>query len=479
MAQFVPETKSNYTEVLQNVLKIYRSNGSDHFESALQCLIASKLSKSEQISSINAIMPSRRWYSPTRTFLKKLKALIQGKSFFILSLISESRNVSLKRVNQMRLNVLNAITDSETSESETNHITKPAILTVLVGDDNSFQNTWYFGEAVRSLETFTSSMFINASNHYTFFRFCRNPFIPTPGKCGGYHQTKLMNTDCSDEEVKEIMKYNRNRIYRNKNSNHTRSDRTLFLLMLFMSSYYKNMVYGAIQTAMQYLSIIDNDVLSVIMEYLLSHHVNICHVFDEEFLQVMMLEVTYASRDWQDLLVDILKKDDELMEIYEPKIQTYHESESLNLLNMSVHAKRFGDVKCTKWLREALARDHFETFEKIVMDQMDAKALNRTIFRKISFELINNKPHKYMQVFQQKMSNIQNSEQLTKWEIGKITKAYDEWKTFHERTPKQIKKVDSSNENVDNRNLRRSKRLKQKRDALSTKYPAAKKRRLR
>eukprot|EP01083_Nonionella_stella_P202805 740565_1 len=120
MEQFAHETKSNYTNVLQNLLTHYESNDLVHFESTLQSLIGSKLSKSEQISSIDAIINPRQWYSPKTRFLSRLKDLIQGNGFFVLSLISESDKVSLKTVNQMRLNLLNAITHIDTSECETN-----------------------------------------------------------------------------------------------------------------------------------------------------------------------------------------------------------------------------------------------------------------------------------------------------------------------------------------------------------------------
>eukprot|EP01083_Nonionella_stella_P074424 201894_1 len=115
-----------------------------------------------------------------------------------------------------------------------------------------------------------------------------------------------------------------------------------------------------------------------------------------------MLEASYASAECQDLLVDILQKDNELMQMYEPRIQIYHESEPLNLLNIEVHPKVFADGKCTKWLNESLSTDHFKTFEKIVMEHVDANTINRIIFTKISFELISKKGNKYLHVIEQK-----------------------------------------------------------------------------
>merc|ERR1712242_654975 len=135
-----------------------------------------------------------------------------------------------------------------------------------------------------------------------------------------------------------------------------------------MSSYFKNNIYNTIKSAVQHSSGIDNDVLSVIIEYLLSHHVNICNIFDEEFIKIMLVEASNASEDWQNLLVDIVEKNDDLKNMYKPRIRIYHDSELLNLFNMKMHQKTFGDEKVVKWLRTSLEYNHFKIFETNIND---------------------------------------------------------------------------------------------------------------
>eukprot|EP01083_Nonionella_stella_P063735 165629_1 len=361
-----------YKCILRRICGYYESNDSINFKSQLKRLLLYKLSRSQQILAIDEetrkLTSNMSWFTRTQQqLLSKIKGVLEGKSYYLFSVMSHAQtHASLDDINRTRLDNLNSVTNNGTSDSTTNNpITKPSILTILVSNDsNGIERTWYYGGAVPSLEEFTPSMFIRASHQYNFFRFCRNPSDPNvvswwsdplnddawflQDVVPGYNQLLLKNTDCSDEEVNDIMEYNKT----------SKKERTLFLLMFFMSSYYKNMIYEAIQSTIRYISDVDHDVLSVIMDYLLSHHINIRHVFETEFVKLLMLEASYASADWQDLLVDILQKDTELMQMYEPRIRIYHESESLNLLNMELNSKTNFDRKCTgyKWLNETMAK---------------------------------------------------------------------------------------------------------------------------
>eukprot|EP01083_Nonionella_stella_P063966 166285_1 len=136
--------------ILLDLWRYYESKDSTNFESSLQRLILSKLSRSIQISIIEGMVGelSNNYYWSFRwnyvssweslglmsRLLRKLQSVIAGKSYYILSLMPNSLD------NTMRLNNLHFISENN------NLMTKPSILTVLVNDtvcSNSIQNTWY------------------------------------------------------------------------------------------------------------------------------------------------------------------------------------------------------------------------------------------------------------------------------------------------------------------------------------------------
>eukprot|EP01084_Bolivina_argentea_P202788 346395_1 len=375
----------------------------------------------EQRKQIIETARQRNSYRPNFEQFECLSKMMDGTSYDFLS------NKCIKS-NEIKLNAIRRISNPFIiSQGESR---RTPILTIKLGDtyatyDNNYKKykIEYYKGAVKQLEDFTAELFLMSVKDFNFFRFVK----------------RTMKTN---KQRTEYVNYNDKQVLNLLQSLKMDSEsHTLLLLIFLMVSYYKNFIFRAIKKSVQTVSGIDNDCLSQIMSFMLTYYSSFNTFFeDKQFIKLIMFEVSNASAGWQDILVDIIRNDNEIKQLYKPSMIQYEDSERLNVLNLEIEDTRLVFKKFINWIKQAVKNDHYQLFKILMEEHCDNKISTfKHVFFYAEYNILykKNDGEKWLEIMESKVNGVKNT--LNGGKVTRLKNLFDEWQFKDEYKRKRVR----------------------------------------
>eukprot|EP01084_Bolivina_argentea_P037478 69331_1 len=165
------------------------------------------------------------------------------------------------------------------------------------------------------------------------------------------------------------------------------------------------------------------------MSFMLTYYSSFNRFFeDKTIIKSLMIEANDASVGWQNILVDIIRNDDEIKELYQPNVKKYQYSERLNLLNLEMHGKKLCFSRAVNWLKQAVENDHYKVFKILLEEHCENKmtGFKQIFYYYVQYNTICNK-YNLMEIMGNKINCFKTT--LNKTQRKKFDILCIEWKS--------------------------------------------------